>query len=476
MSYFKSLRFKLMLLAVLTGVVISFVCIGISIYIAYRVRDMAAIAYIEAAAGADSSIIQAMNSVSVNLNWMVLLWVVAWLAMLACLFIPVTTSIKKIIIPLRTVAKNANDLADGDVYIEVEKNRSDEIGLLQDSFHRLTESIRRQAELIRSIADGDITVDATLSSEKDVIGLSLQKMTGNLNSMFGSINTTADQVSAGSKQLSEGAQSLAQGSTEQAASVEELLSAVTEIAEKTRTNTEMAEKAVALADTIKGNAEKGSRHMDDMMAAVNDINEASGSIGKIIKVIDDIAFQTNILALNAAVEAARAGQHGKGFAVVAEEVRSLAAKSAEAAKDTGSLIENSIEKASLGVRIAGETSKSLSEIVSGINESSQLVGDIAHLSEAQTLSIEHVNVGIDQVAQVVQQNSATAEESAAASEEMSSLSTTLQELILQFKIKDGQIPHSNRLPSSSSGGVKTAYSIADNSVQSSGAGDSFGKY
>ena len=476
MSYFKSLRFKLMLLAVLTGVVISFLCIGVSVYIAYRVRDMAAIAYMEAAAGADSSIIQAMSNVNVNLNWMVLLWVIIWFAMLACLFIPVTNSIKKIILPLRAVAKNANDLADGDVYIEVVKNRSDEIGMLQESFHRLTESIRRQAELIRNIADGDITKDAVLSSEKDVIGLSLQKMTGNLNSMFSNINITADNVSVGSKQLSEGAQSLAQGSTEQAASVEELLSSVTEIAEKTKTNTEIAERAVALAATIKGNAEKGSRHMDDMMAAVNDINEASGSIGKIIKVIDEIAFQTNILALNAAVEAARAGQHGKGFAVVAEEVRSLAAKSAEAAKDTGSLIENSIEKASLGVRIAGETSKSLSEIVSGINESSQLVGEIAHLSEAQTISIEQVNAGIDQVAQVVQQNSATAEESAAASEEMSSLSSVLQELILQFKIKDGQTPHTKRLASSISARAYSANNITENHAQDSGAGSSFGKY
>ena len=196
----------------------------------------------------------------------------------------------------------------------------------------------------------------------------------------------------------------------------------------------MAGAAADLATTIKGNAEKGSRQMDEMMTAVNEINDASGQISKVIKVIDDIAFQTNILALNAAVEAARAGQHGKGFAVVAEEVRNLAAKSAEAAKDTGSLIENSIDKANLGVRIAGETASSLTEIVSGINESSRLISDIAKSSEDQSMGITHINTGIDQLAHVVQQNSAIAEESAAASAEMSSQANALKELIDDLRV------------------------------------------
>jgi len=203
----------------------------------------------------------------------------------------------------------------------------------------------------------------------------------------------------------------------------------------------MADRAEKLADAIRGNAEKGSNQMSEMMTAVMDINQASQNIGKIIKVIDDIAFQTNILALNAAVEAARAGQHGKGFAVVAEEVRNLAAKSAEAARDTGSLIQNSIEKAELGVQIAGDTSESLTEIVSGINESSALISEIAKSSEVQSMGISNINSGIDQVAQVVQHNSAIAQESAASSEEMNDQIILLESLVSQFKLKDtGQEP------------------------------------
>ena len=319
--------------------------------------------------------------------------------------------------------------------IEKYSAQKDEIAHLIKSASTFVGRIDDVSKTMRAVADGDLSSEVILLSDNDEMGVSLKTMTDNLNQMFSEINASAQQVSAGSKQVAHGSQALAQGATEQAASIEELSSAITEIASRTKENSETAEKAVHLADTIMDNAEKGSQQMETMTAAVKEINDASQSISKVIKTIDDIAFQTNILALNAAVEAARAGQHGKGFAVVAEEVRNLASKSAEAAKETGSIIENSIGKAELGSRIAGETASSLAEIVSGINESNQLINKIAKSSEEQSMEIAQINSGIGQVAQVVQQNSATAEESAAASEEMSGQSTLLQALISQFKLK-----------------------------------------
>ena len=313
----------------------------------------------------------------------------------------------------------------------------DELGQTIANCSAFVQHIGSVAKELETIADGDLSHEVQTLSDTDQMGHSLKKMADSLNSIFSEINTSTAQVSTSSKQVADGAQSLAQGATEQAASIEQLSSSISEIADRTKENAAIADKTSKLAATIKENAEKGSHQMDEMIIAVNDINEASKNISKIIKTIDDIAFQTNILALNAAVEAARAGQHGKGFAVVAEEVRNLASKSAEAAKDTGNMIQNSAEKAQLGTRIAGETANSLKEIVTGINESNQLIAEIANSSEQQSLGISEINTGIDQVAQVVQQNSATAEQSAAASEEMSGQSDMLQQLIVSFKLRGG---------------------------------------
>ncbi|MDR0381615.1 MAG: methyl-accepting chemotaxis protein [Oscillospiraceae bacterium] len=311
----------------------------------------------------------------------------------------------------------------------------DEMGQSLAAFVKMLEHMVYYGETLQAVAGRDLTVDVETQGERDTMGTALKAMVANLNEMFSEIQSASAQVSTGSKQIADGAQALAQGATEQAAAVEQLSSSIGEIAHKTKENADMAAKAADLSENIRSSAEKGAGQMDQMMTAVREINESSQSINKVIKVIDDIAFQTNILALNAAVEAARAGQYGKGFAVVAEEVRSLAAKSAEAAKDTGALIEDSIEKAVLGAKIADETAASLTEIVAGINESTTIVGDIAKSSEEQSLAIQQINTGIDQVAQVVQQNSATAEESAASSEEMSGQSNMLSTLVSQFKLK-----------------------------------------
>ena len=356
------------------------------------------------------------------------------------------------------------------------KTRSDEIGRLMTDSVAFIDHIIDMAKELEDVAGGDLSFEVELLSNTDTIGISLKNMIENLNGIFGEIQSSSAQVSNGSKQVAGGAQSLAQGSTEQAASIEELSSSITEIAERTKENAATANRTSRLSETIKENAEKGSRQMDEMITAVGEINEASKNISKIIKTIDDIAFQTNILALNAAVEAARAGQHGKGFAVVAEEVRNLASKSAQAAKETGDMIQNSMDKAQLGSRIASETAESLSGIVTGISESNHLVAEIAKGSEEQSLGIAQINIGIDQVAQVVQQNSATAEESAAASEEMSSQSDMLQQLITQFKLKNEGMMHQSLPPAAArpaqnrfAEAKKTAYAPKDKS------GD-FGKY
>ena len=368
---------------------------------------------------------------------------VVGLLIAAAIVLFIATKISKPIATLSHMMEKVGETGDinlspeEEFFIKKHINGKDETGHLVKGYNAFVEHVISVSKDLEVIASGDLSLDIHLQSEKDALAVSLKQMLEKLNIMFGEINTSASQVSEGSKQIADGAQSLAQGSTEQAASVEELSASISELSENTKENAEMAGRAATLADTIKSNAEKGNQQMSEMMDAVKEINAASQSINKVIKVIDDIAFQTNILALNAAVEAARAGQHGKGFAVVAEEVRNLAAKSAEAAKDTGGLIANSMEKADLGSRIAEDTASSLADIVSGINESSQLVADIAQSSEAQSQSIQQINSGVDQVAQVVQQNSATAQESAAASEEMSGQSTVLQNLISQFKLKSG---------------------------------------
>ena len=314
--------------------------------------------------------------------------------------------------------------------------RKDEIGQCIAGAASFLGHVTNIANELEMVAGGDLTTEVELLSDEDSMGISLRNMVESLKSMFSDINDTTIQVANGSKHVANGSQALADGATQQAAAIEELLRSITDIARKTKDNAETAEKTAELAEAITQNARKGSLQMEEMTSAVQEINHASQSISKVIKVIDDIAFQTNILALNAAVEAARAGQHGKGFAVVAEEVRNLASKSADAAKETGIMIENSIEKAELGTRIAEETAASLSEIVSGINESSEFIREIAKASEQQSKGIDQIYNGIDEVSHVVQKNNATADESAAASAEMSRHSAVLEDLISQFKISN----------------------------------------
>lgn len=343
--------------------------------------------------------------------------------------------------PTREIAAVMNTMSSGNLQMTVEGEYEGEFDELKQSVNTTAKNLKmvvsKISEITGEIADGNLDIKNVETWHNDFANVSdaLNKIIKTLNVLLRDIHQAAEQVTAGSNQVSDGSQALAQGSTEQASSIQELTASITEIADQTKKNAMDANQAKELTTDVRDYAIKGNTQMIDMQSSMQEINRSSEDISKIIKVIDDIAFQTNILALNAAVEAARAGQQGKGFAVVAEEVRTLAARSADAAKETTHLIEGSISKVQAGTKIADDTASALTEIVGGIRKVTDLIGNIAKATNEQASGITQIDTGIEQVAQVVQNNSATAEQSAAASEELSSQAEMLKEMIGRFQLR-----------------------------------------
>lgn len=346
---------------------------------------------------------------------------------------------------------------------------------MNKTMEAVAKPIQETADVLSEIARKDLTVAVNGDYKGDYAKIkdAMNYTVESLNDVLAEINAAAEQVETGAGQVAVTSQGLSQGASEQASSVEEISATVTEVAEQTKQNATNANKANELSVKAKNDAQKGNEQMIGMLSAMNAIKESSKNIGSVIKVIDDIAFQTNILALNAAVEAARAGEHGKGFAVVAEEVRNLAARSAKAAKETTDMIDNSIIKVEEGYRIANETADALSKIVDGVSDAVDIVGLITEASIQQATAIGQIDSGINQISHVTQENTATAEESASASEQMAGQAQMLKGLIQEFQLRNGSHKGVKTLSATK---MESSKKLGTPKMEISLDDDSFGKY
>ena len=356
-----------------------------------------------------------------------------------------TRSITK---PLKELEQSASKIVDGDFDIQITYQSKDELGRLAKAFRNMTEILEAvvsdASRLLGEMADGNF--DVRTEAEERYVGsfqsllLSIRKLNRGLSATLSQINQSADLVASESGQVSNGAQALSQGSTQQASAVEQLAATIADISRQVKDTADNAVEARGQSGSAGDEMEECNQQMQEMMEAMEEISRTSNEIGKIIKTIEDIAFQTNILALNAAVEASRAGAAGKGFAVVADEVRNLASKSSDASKDTAELIESSIKAVLRGTQLADSTAESLVKVVEEVRSVASKVGVIADAAEKQAGAIEQVTLGVDQISDVVQTNSSTAVQSASASQELSSQADMLKNLVAKFVLRDDVAP------------------------------------
>jgi len=328
----------------------------------------------------------------------------------------------------------AEEVAAGNLEADLDIRQKDEIGKLADSLRFMLSSLQYKADVVDAIADKDLTIKVTPASDKDRLGFALLKMVNSLQGVLLEVDRSVAEVNNGAEQISQGSQNLSEGATEQASSVQEITSSITQVNSQSKKNAEDATHANGIANQVTIDAKGGNSQMKELVDAMGRINASSGEINKVVKVIDDIAFQINLLALNANVEAARAGKYGKGFAVVAEEVRNLSKRAASAVQETSTMVEGSISTIKEGNQLVGETSSKLDSIVTEVSKVAEFLGGIASASREQAQAIEQITAGLDQIDQATQASTASAEESAAGSEELAGQAQRLRGIVAQFKL------------------------------------------
>lgn len=342
--------------------------------------------------------------------------------------------------PIEQIAKSVEQLSSGDLGIKLDITRHDEVGLIADKVNNMAQKFRELiydiSQFLNALSKGDLTADSQCDypGEFNAIHTAMKTITDGLNETMSIISIAADQVNSSSEQISGAAQGLASGTAEQAASIEQLSASVTSISEQAGKALDSVDATTKFVHQISEKMEVSNERMQNLNAAMSEISSSSEKISSITKAIEDIAFQTNILALNAAIEAARAGEAGKGFAVVADEVRNLAAKSAEAAKQTSDLIENSVSTIENGKALSTQTAVALQEVTDQSELIVKAIQNIQLATKEQTQAIEQITQGLSQVSSVVQSNAATAEETSASSEEMAAQADTLRQEIEKFHL------------------------------------------